>query len=67
MTQVVPGSLATRRGIQVGDLITSINGKEITSADDASEALSKADLKKGVRLHVTTKAGERSVFVNNAK
>ncbi|HTL27913.1 MAG TPA: trypsin-like peptidase domain-containing protein [Tepidisphaeraceae bacterium] len=67
VTQVVPGSLATRRGIQVGDLITSINGAEVKNADDAQEALNKVDLKKGVRLHVTTKAGERSIFLSSAK
>ncbi len=67
VTQVVPGSLAMRQGLQVGDLITSIDGKEVKSAEEAADLLSKADLKKGVRLHVTTKAGERSVFVNNAK
>jgi serine protease Do len=60
---VVPGSPAAQAGIRPGDCITRISDKPITSAKEASDMLSQADLNKGVRLYLTNKEGERLVFV----
>jgi serine protease Do len=64
VTRVDPRSIAARAGIRPGDVITEINGQKITSAADASGALDKADLSKGVRFYVTSRDGmSRLVFL----
>jgi serine protease Do len=69
VTAVERGSLAAREGIQPGDVITKIGKEEVKDANAATELLGKADLKKGVRLYVTSKDPEsgqvmsRFVFV----
>jgi len=69
VTAVERNSLAAKAGITPGDVITKVGGKDVNDAKTASDALAKADLKKGVRLYVTTKDPEsgqvmsRFVFV----
>lgn len=60
---VTPGSLAAEAGIEPGDIITSIGGKRIADANDAAEALSGADITKGVRLTVSSREGDRMIFL----
>jgi serine protease Do len=51
ITQVDPDSAAARAGIRRGDVILSIDGKEVTSAEQAVELSAKVDDKKApVRL-----------------
>ncbi len=69
VTSVDRNSLAAKAGITPGDVITKVSGKEVNNAAELSEAIKSADLKKGVRLYVTTKDPEsgqtaaRFVFV----
>ena len=63
VTQVNPRSPAAAKGIRPGDLITQVGGKEVANARDAASALAKADVKKGVRLYVTSRDGSRFVFL----
>jgi serine protease Do len=63
VTEVAPRSPAAEKGLRPGDLITSVGGKDVTSASEAAKALSKADVKKGVRLYVTSREGSRFVFL----
>jgi serine protease Do len=69
VTAVQPGSLASKEGIRPGDAITKIGNADVKNAQDATEMLAKADLKKGVRMYVSTKDPEsgqilsRFVFV----
>ena len=69
VTAVERNSLAAKAGISPGDVITKVGGKTVNDAKSASDALAKVDLKKGVRLYVTTKDPEsgqvmsRFVFV----
>ena len=69
VTAVERNSLAAKAGINPGDVITKVGGTEVKDAQAATDALSKADVKKGVRLYVTTKDPEsgqvmaRFVFV----
>jgi serine protease Do len=60
---VAPDSLAAQAGIVPGDIITSIGGKKISDANDAAEALAGADITKGVRLTVSSRDGDRMVFL----
>ena len=55
VTQVDRGGLAAKAGILPGDLITEVGRAEVKDADEANKAIAEADLKKGVRLYVTSK------------
>jgi serine protease Do len=63
VTSVDPRSLAGKAGLQQGDLITKIGGKSVNDAGEAAAALSKADVKKGIRLYITNAEGSRFVFL----
>ncbi len=69
VTAVERNSLAAKAGINPGDVITKVGSANVKDAKSANEALAKADVKKGVRLYVTTKDPEsgqvmsRFVFV----
>jgi S1-C subfamily serine protease len=54
VTQVTHDGLAHQRGIKPGDIITSANGERTFSPAQLREALRGADLKKGVRLELTS-------------
>ncbi|HEY1686784.1 MAG TPA: trypsin-like peptidase domain-containing protein [Tepidisphaeraceae bacterium] len=65
---VEPGSPAFHAGLAAGDVINSVGSTDITSADEAESALSKANLSKGVRLYVTHRDGSQQfVFVKPSK
>ncbi|HEY2742369.1 MAG TPA: trypsin-like peptidase domain-containing protein [Gaiellaceae bacterium] len=55
ITKVVAGSPATKAGLKVGDVITSFDGKQITSADELTASVSAA--KAGEKVTVTVKRG----------
>ena len=73
VTGVERNSVAAKAGISPGDVITKVGNTEVKDAKSATEALNKADLKKGVRLYITTKDPEsgqvmsRFMFVRDAK
>jgi putative serine protease PepD len=55
ITKVVAGSPAAKAGLKVGDVITSFDGKQITSADELTASVSAA--KAGEKVTVTVKRG----------
>lgn len=67
VTGVEPGSPAANAGLRPGDLITRVGARNINSADDALEALSQADVSKGIGLHVSSRDGKRFVFMQSTK
>jgi serine protease Do len=67
VTAIEQGSPAALAGIRPGDLITKVGDKTVSNADEATDAMGKLDLNKGVPLYITNKDGERFVFVKSAK
>lgn len=65
VSAVSPASAAMRAGIQQRDIILSVNGMRIESLEDYENALSKADLKKGLRLVVESDGMEHFVFLKD--
>jgi serine protease Do len=64
--KVAPHSVAARKGLRPGDVITSVGDETVTTAREARDALKKADLTKGVRLSITGRDGSRFVFLKSA-
>ena len=70
--EVESKSPAAREGIQPGNVITEVkpNGKpviQVNNAKEARDAISKADLNKGIRLYVVSRDGSRFVVLDNEK
>ncbi len=61
ITQVAPNSPAQQVGLRAGDLITRVGKTNVGTAEEASKALAKADLAKGVVLQVTNREGSQIV------
>jgi putative serine protease PepD len=55
ITKIVAGSPAAKAGLKVGDVVTSFDGKTITSADELTAVVSAA--KAGEKVTVTVKRG----------
>jgi serine protease Do len=66
VTSVEKNSPAARRGVQPGDLITSINQQPIRTPKDFREAMNRADLKKGVIVNLTSGNTARFEVVKEA-
>ena len=66
VTQVEPDSMASRVGIQAGDLILSLNGVDVNTLSDFSNAINTADLAEGVRMRVHRSGGTRYVFMKSS-
>jgi serine protease Do len=65
VTQVSPRSAAFRAGLQPGDLITRVNRTSVKNAQEAADALGKADLNKGVHLYFTRQGTRTDVFLRS--
>ncbi|MGA2231601.1 MAG: PDZ domain-containing protein [Tepidisphaeraceae bacterium] len=66
VTSVDPNSPAAEAGVQAGDVITHVNHHKVTTATQADEALSKADVKAGVLLQVDNQQGTELLFVKSS-
>jgi serine protease Do len=61
VTEILPGSLADRAGLQIRDIIISVNGKKLSSVKEFERYINDQNLKKGVRLVVLTSSGKGAV------
>jgi serine protease Do len=59
VTEVEAESAAADKGLQPGDVITQVRGKKVSTAAEFNEALTGADLKKGVLLSLVNGQGRR--------
>ena len=61
---VNPGSEAGDKGLQPGDVITQVDGQDVTSADELTQVLASDKADDGVRLQVRgRRGGVRFVFI----
>jgi serine protease Do len=65
VTAVEPGSLAYRKGIQRGDVITEINGQPVAALADFRSAMKKADLKKGIIVNLISQGVSKFVILKD--
>jgi serine protease Do len=64
VSQMDPNGLAAEMGLEAGDVITSVDSKEVTSAKEFGEVMGKAKLGEGVRMTVHAADGsERLVYI----
>jgi len=60
---VATGTPGATAGLEKGDVIARVNGKDVANAKEATEAIKAADLKEGVRLRVINRDGVKSVTI----
>lgn len=65
VVEVEPGSLAARAGLQVRDVILSVNGRQVASLSDFNDAIEEFDLADGIRLQVLSGKVRRFLFVKS--
>ena len=63
VVNVVPGGVAQLAGLRTGDIILSVGGESVTTADAYRDAIKKSDLKKGVRLYVLRGDVKQFIFL----
>src|SRR5262249_16755981 len=63
---VYGGSPAEAVGIAVGDIIRSIDGAPVTKSDQVVKSVLAAGVGKSLKIHLTTKSGERDVVAKLA-
>ena len=63
---VQPVGLASQVGLQPGDVIVSINGKEIHTSDQFRAVMEKSNTKEGIRMRVKRDGGQRFVFLKQS-
>lgn len=61
VSQVIPDSEADSEGIQMGDLIISVDGKETSSVDEFERAIS--EVRKGNKVRMLVKHGQYPRYV----
>lgn len=63
IADVEPGSMAQYNGLRRGDIILSLNGKEIKTSEEFYKALEDSDLEQGIRLSIRRKGGNLFLFI----
>lgn len=66
VTEVAPQGLAARADIRPGDIVVSVNGKDISTISQFKDSIAKGDLGKGIRLVVESQGMERFAFLRKS-
>lgn len=66
VTQIEAGSVAERKGVQKGDIVTEVNQAPVTTLRAFREAINAADLKRGVLLNLVRDGVSRLVVLKDA-
>lgn len=66
ITQVDPQGLAASAELQVGDVIISINGQDVSTIEEFRAMTEKADLQKGLRLVIESQGMERFAILKDS-
>jgi serine protease Do len=67
VSKVVPGGAADQAGIDVRDIIISVNGKKITTPAEFEKKATKSALTKGIRLVIESQGLDRFVFLKSGE
>lgn len=67
VTEVAPQGVAAKSEIRPGDIIVSVNGKEVTTIAQFRDAIAKGDLAKGIRLVIESQGMERFAFLRQSE
>jgi serine protease Do len=59
VTKVIPGTIAARAGLRVGDVVVLIGSQEVRNAEQFDELMKQQELEKGVRIQVRSLGGIR--------
>lgn len=65
ITAVAQDSTAAKAGLRPGVVITRVGSTPVHNAQEAADALGKADLKQGVLLYITTREGSEFVSLQS--
>ncbi|HKS38695.1 MAG TPA: trypsin-like peptidase domain-containing protein, partial [Verrucomicrobiae bacterium] len=66
VTEVEAGSVAERKGIMPGEIITDLNRHKVSNVKEFKEALKTADLKKGVLINLIGEGGRRFAHLKDS-
>ncbi len=67
MGVVIPGSAATRAGLEVGDTILQINDTAVSTREAARDTLAELDLDRPLRLVVRRGESQRALTLSIAE
>jgi serine protease Do len=63
IADIESGSAAAHANLIVGDIIVSVNGKEVSNINEFNQQVRRGDLQKGLRMQVITEGSRRFVLV----
>ncbi len=63
ITRITPQGLAERSGLEVADVIVSLNGKAVSDIPGFKKELARSNFKRGIRLQVISNGLKRYLFI----
>jgi S1-C subfamily serine protease len=67
VAQVMPNSPAAKAGVQVGDVITEIEGQSVTESDQVQDVVSKSKIGQALQLQVQRGQQKEQIVVRPAE